>query len=257
MPGKCLPIQQPFAFPATVYYNVPVKKNLALILAGGSGSRIGGELPKQFVKLKDKTVIAHTIDRFEHHPRIHHIFIITNPEFREQTQAIVSEGGYKKVLKVINGGALRMDSSRIGVMAADPEIYENLLIHDAARPFVTKEVIDSMLEKLEHYDAVNMAVPSPDTIIEIDENNCIKSVPDRSTLRRVQTPQGFKLSVMQKAHRMAMENGITDATDDCSLILKFSLSPIYVIAGSAMNIKITYPQDFLLAESLAELFNNS
>lgn len=234
-----------------------MKKNLALILAGGSGSRIGGELPKQFVQLNDKPVIAHTIDRFETHPQIHHICIVTNPEFRDLTQSIVRGGSYKKVVSILNGGALRMQSSYTGVLAADPQVYENVLIHDAARPFVSKQIIDHMLESLGHYPAVNVALPSPDTIIEIDAQNFIKSVPDRSVLRRVQTPQGFKLTLIREAHRLAQEQQIDDATDDCSLILKFSLSPIYVIEGSPFNIKITYPQDLLLAETLAHRFHNS
>jgi 2-C-methyl-D-erythritol 4-phosphate cytidylyltransferase len=234
-----------------------MKKNLVLILAGGSGSRMGGELPKQFYTLKNKTVIGHTIDRFEAHPGIDHIYIVTHPEFRERAEQVVRTGSYRKVVKVMNGGAVRQDSSRIGVMAAEVETYENVLIHDAARPFVSKEIIDSMLEKLEQYQAVNVAIPSPDTIIEVDERHCLKAVPDRSVLRRVQTPQGFKLALMQEAHRMAAEQGITNATDDCSLILHFDLAPVVVVEGSPMNIKITYPFDLEVAEKLVELFSKS
>jgi 2-C-methyl-D-erythritol 4-phosphate cytidylyltransferase len=226
-------------------------KNLAIILAGGSGSRIDNHLPKQFFQLAKTPVLKHTLDKFENHPAIHHIFVVTNAEFRQQTETIVHSGKFKKVINVLNGGAFRQDSSRIGVEAADPRIYEQVLIHDAARPFVSKEIIDRVLEKLEEYQAVNVAIPSTDTIIEVDDNHLLKSVPERKYLRRVQTPQGFKLQLIKSAHRMALERQITNATDDCSLVLQFNLAPVYVVEGSPLNIKITYSSDLQIAEQIA------
>ncbi|MCP4216884.1 MAG: NTP transferase domain-containing protein, partial [bacterium] len=152
-----------------------MKKNLVLILAGGSGSRIAGQLPKQFLPLDGKPILLHTIDRFQKHPSIHHIIIVTNGEFLQNTEDILDRQrntagtAYNKVMRVLTGGKTRQDSSRIGVMAADPEIYGNILIHDAARPFISKKIIDDILEKLETYSAVNLAIPSADTILEIDE----------------------------------------------------------------------------------------
>lgn len=232
-----------------------MKKNLAIILAGGTGSRIDGDLPKQFLPLAGKPILHHTIKKFETHPHIQHIFLITNEGFVKQSREIVRLGGFKKVVKILNGGDTRQDSSRIGVTAADTETYENVLIHDAARPFVSTTIIDDVLEKLDTYAAVNVAVPSPDTIIAIDESNFIKDVPDRRYLRRVQTPQGFKLPFVGGAHRLALENNITGATDDCSLILKLDLASIYVVEGSPLNIKITYPMDLQMAEKILELEN--
>lgn len=225
-------------------------KNLAIILAGGSGSRIDGALPKQFLLLDGKTILQHAIEKFENHPHIEHIFIVIHGDYIDRTREIVRGSGYKKVVKILKGGETRQDSSRIGVTAAHPGEYENVLIHDAARPFVSKEIIDNILSALETHSAVNVAVPSPDTVIEIDADNFIKNVPDRKYLRRVQTPQAFKLDLIQKAHRLALENNITDATDDCFLILKLNLAPIYVVEGSERNIKITYALDLQLAEIL-------
>jgi len=230
-----------------------MKKNLAIILAGGSGSRIDNQIPKQFLTLAGKTILRHTIDRFENHPGIHHIFVVTNGEFYGKTREIIQNSRYKKVVNVLKGGETRQESSRIGVTAADPGDYENVLIHDAARPFVSKRIIDELLDQLKTYSAVNLAVPSPDTIIEIDDNNCIKKIPDRKNLRRVQTPQAFKLELMQKAHGLALEKGITNAGDDCSLILEFQLAPIFVVEGSPLNIKITYPIDLEIAEKILEM----
>lgn len=227
-------------------------KNLALILAGGSGSRIDEKLPKQFLILGGKTILQHSIEKFEHHPGINHIFVVMNGEFIDKAEEIVRKSGYQKVVKIMAGGETRQDSSRIGVTAAAGD-YENVLIHDAARPLVSKKIINDILEALNRYSAVNVAVPSSDTIIEIDGNNFIKDVPDRKYLKRVQTPQAFKWELIQKAHRLAVENNITNATDDCSLILKFNLAPIYVVEGSPLNIKITYPIDLQMAEKILEL----
>jgi 2-C-methyl-D-erythritol 4-phosphate cytidylyltransferase len=230
-----------------------MKKNLAIILAGGTGSRIEGELPKQFLTLAGKSILSRTIMKFEAHLHIHDVFLVTNPEYRDKSEAVVRSGGFEKVVKILNGGDTRQDSSRIGVTAAGPETYGKVLIHDAARPFVSKEIIDHLLEKLDTCAAVNVAIPSPDTIIEIDDGNFIKDVPDRRYLRRVQTPQGFQLPLIREAHRLALENNITNATDDCSLILKLNLAPVCVIEGSPLNIKITYPIDLQMAEKIREI----
>lgn len=227
-----------------------MKNNLVIILAGGSGSRIDNEVPKQFLELSGKTIIEHTIDKFEDHPAVHHIFIVTNGEFYDKTAEILRNSTYKKVVDVLKGGETRQESSRIGVTAAGARDYENVLIHDAARPFVSKKIIDDLLKQLDTFSAVNLAVPSADTIIEIDDDNLIKNVPERTCLRRVQTPQAFKLDLIQKAHGLALEKGITNATDDCSLILEFKLAPVYVVEGSPLNIKITYPMDIQMAESI-------
>lgn len=226
-----------------------MRKNLAIILAGGAGTRLNKETPKQFLKIEDKSIIEHTIERFEFHALIDHIFIVTNPEYYDQTLKIVNIRDFKKVKKVLKAGKTRQESSRIGVFSAVND-YENVLIHDAVRPFISDEIIENVLKELETYSAVNVAIPSNDTIIEIDEKNIIKKIPDRNFLRRVQTPQAFKLSLIQKAHKLAIENDIKDATDDCYLVLKFKLSDIYVVNGIEFNIKITYPMDINIAREI-------
>jgi 2-C-methyl-D-erythritol 4-phosphate cytidylyltransferase len=227
-----------------------MRRNLAIILAGGSGSRIGHETPKQFLKLRNKTILQHSLEKFEHHPHIHHVFLVIPGEYLNKAAKIIRDSGYRKVSKLIRGGQTRQESSRLGVTAALGGEYENVLIHDAARPFVSKKIIDDLLERLETYTAVNVAVPSPDTIIQIDDHNRVTDVPDRRYLRRVQTPQAFKLELIRDAHHLALEKGITNASDDCSLILQLKLADIYVIDGSERNIKITYPSDLQWAERM-------
>ncbi|MCU0286215.1 MAG: 2-C-methyl-D-erythritol 4-phosphate cytidylyltransferase [Acidobacteria bacterium] len=227
-----------------------MKKNLAIILAGGLGSRLDGILPKQFFLLAGKTILQHSFEKFENHPGIDHIIIVIHGDYLDRTQKIIVESGCKKIINVLKGGETRQDSSRIGVTAISPGHYENILIHDAARPLVSKEIIDNILAALDTHSAVNVAIPSPDTIIEIDPGNYIKNVPDRAYLRKVQTPQAFKLELIRQAHHLALENNITNATDDCSLVLKLNLAPVYVVPGSEKNIKITYPLDLQLAQNI-------
>ncbi len=233
-----------------------MKKNLAIILAGGTGIRIEDDLPKQFLKLSGKTILQHSIEKFENHPYIDHIFLVIHGEFLNKAEEIVRKSGHKKIVKILKGGQTRQESSRIGITAAAPGEYENVLVHDAARPFVSKKIIDDIFAALNTYAAVNIAVPSPDTIIEIDHKNLVKNIPHRKYLRRVQTPQGFKWDLIQKAHQLALDKGITNATDDCSLILTFKLADIYVVEGSPLNIKITYPLDIQIAEKIFAIENH-
>ena len=231
-------------------------KNLAIILAGGSGERLNNELPKQFIKVAGKSIIEHTVDRFENNENIDGIFIVVNPEYYDKTLHIVKKGEYKKVKKVLKGGKNRQESSRIGINVADENIYENVLIHDAVRPFISDEIINESILKLNKYQAIDVAVKSPDTIISINESDLIDGIPKRKFLRRGQTPQVFKLSLIKKAHSIAVEEGYDKATDDCSLILKYKLADILVIDGSDFNIKITYPIDIHIADKIFQL-NNS
>ncbi len=230
-------------------------KNLAIILAGGSGKRLKGDIPKQFLKLSGKLIIEHTIEKFEFHKDIDGIFIITNSEYYDKTIEIVDKNSYKKVKKVLKGGKTRQESSYIGISATSD--YDNVLIHDAVRPFIMSDLIDRILKALETHKAVDVAIDSPDTIIRIDENNFIEEIPDRKYLRRGQTPQAFKLEIIKKAHDLALKDNYFSSTDDCGLILKYNLSDIYVVAGNDFNIKITYPIDIHIADKIFQIKNEN
>jgi len=233
-----------------------MKKNLAIILAGGAGLRFKEETPKQFLKLAGKLIIEHTLEKFEDHLAIDDIFIVTNSDYYQKTQEVVEKNNYKKVKKILNGGSSRQESSEIGLIAGEGD-YENVFLHDAVRPFISKEIINEMLKKLKKYESIDVAIPSPDTIIQINSDQVIKDIPDRSYLRRGQTPQAFKLKTILKAHRLARKKGITNATDDCSLILKLKLADTYVVEGSNFNVKITYPIDIHIADKIFQLRNET
>lgn len=226
-------------------------KNYAIILASGTGARTGLDIPKQFIKIAGKTVIEHTIDTFENHARIDEIIIVSNPDYVELTENIIKQNNYRKVTKILAGGATRRESSFIGLNS----ITENtgkVLIHDAVRPFMQTKIIDECLEALKKYDAVDVAIKSADTIIKVNEDNIIEEIPERKYLRRGQTPQAFDLQLIRKAHELANQSEIT-VTDDCGLIVKLNLAKVYVVEGDDFNRKITYPIDVAIADKLFQL----
>ena len=220
--------------------------NYAIILASGSGERAGLNIPKQFAVIEEKTILEHTIEVFEKNNLINGIILVSNPLYIDKVKDILLKNNYSKVLKVLPGGKTRQQSSYIGISAIK-DFNSNVLIHDAVRPFINDKIISECIYALNEYKAVNVAIESSDTIIEIDNNNIIKNTLNRKFLRRCQTPQCFKLDIIKRAHELAIKDNLIENTDDCSLVLKYNLSDIFVISGSNNNIKITYPIDLEIA----------
>lgn len=224
-------------------------KNYAIILASGNSTRYKNSLPKQFEKIAGKTVLEHTIEIFENSDKIDSIIVVVTPEYRGLAENILFRNNYKKIEQLLMGGSTRKESSCIGVHSIK-EDEANVFIHDCARPFLSPQIINNCLKALNFHDAVDVAIPSTDTIIEV-EDNIIKNIPNRSHLMRGQTPQCFKLSVIKKAHKLSKNN--QNFTDDCSLILKYGLGKVYVVEGDIGNIKITYPSDIYMADRLFQM----
>ena len=224
-------------------------KNIALILASGSGTRCGLGYPKQFALIGEKTVLEHTLDAFEHHNKIDEIYIVTSKECMEKVKNIIKNGSYKKIIKVTEGGETRKDSSYNGISAIEYD-DANVLIHDGVRPLISSETITDCIENLKYNNAVCVTIESSDTIFITDENGIIKSIPKRAVIRRAQTPQCFKLKLIKKAHELAKNDKSCSVTDDCGLIMNYDLADIYTIQGNQNNIKITYPQDIEYAQSI-------
>ena len=149
--------------------------------------------------------------------------------------------------KVIKGGQTRQQSSYNGVN----EIPDGakVLIHDAVRPFVTQKIITDCVKALEKYNAVGVAIPCTDTIIQVN-NNLIENIPKREILMQIQTPQAFSVEVIKKAHEYAKEHPEIKVTDDCGLIKSLNLCDIFVVEGDVKNIKITYPKDLAIAKNI-------
>lgn len=227
-------------------------KNVALILASGNGERFGHNIPKQFYELNGKTILEYSIEAFENHDKIDEIILVINPKFRDLAEEILKKNNYKKVSKLLNGGKTRVESSYIGTSEIENGV--NVLIHDAVRPFVDKDIIDRNIEALNTYNAVGTAINSSDTIIQVDGNGFITQIPDRKFLRRVQTPQSFKSELIKKAHKLALEDFSASFTDDCGLIVKYNLDKIFIVEGSENNIKITTPEDLNVVKNILEKF---
>ena len=217
-------------------------KNIALILASGTGSRCKLGFPKQFAEINNKTILEYTIDAFENHELIDEIYLVTSKEFVEKVKKIVQKSNYKKIQTVIAGGETRKDSSYNGISAI-PYSNANVLIHDGVRPLISKEIITNCINTLKEKNAVCVTIESSDTIFVTNNNGVITNIPKRQTLKRAQTPQCFKLDIIKKAHELAKADKTCLVTDDCGLIMNYNLADIYTIDGDTNNIKVTYPED--------------
>lgn len=232
-----------------------MSKNIAVILAGGSGLRMGLDLPKQFLKVAGKAVLEHTVDAFQNHKKIDEIVIVSNQAFIHLVEDYVLANHWPKVKKILNGGTERYDSSLSAINAYSDEEDINLIFHDAVRPLVSDRIIDDVIESLNSYEAIDTAVDASDTIIQVDnDSNTISMIPKRSVLRRGQTPQGFKLNTIKNAYELALKDPKFIATDDCGVISKYLPDvPIYVVKGEEANFKLTYKEDIFLLDKLFQM----
>ena len=229
-----------------------MKRNIAIILAGGVGSRLGMSTPKQFFKVAGKMVVEHTIDVFERNQHIDEIAIVSNPALVADFENIVLRNKWRKVKKILKGGPERYYSSLSAITAYQNE-DANLIFHDAVRPLVSQRIIDDVVEALATHRAVNVAVPSADTIIEV-EGDFITNIPDRSRLRRGQTPQAFDRQLIAEAYDKALQDPNFRTTDDCGVVRTYvPEEPIYVVRGEESNMKLTYREDTYMMDKLFQL----
>lgn len=222
---------------------------VAVVLGGGAGTRFGAARPKQLLTLAGKTLVEHCVAAFASAPGIDEVLLVMGPGFTDEAAELV--GG--QVRAVIEGGAGRADSVRnaLAYLSAryDPD-STGVLFHDAARPLVDQRMIADCVAALGQHDAIGTAVPSADTIV-VARDGVMSHVPPRETLLRCQTPQCFRLSVINKAHELAAKDPAFVPTDDCGVVLRYLPEvPVHVVAGSERNIKITYPADLAIAEAL-------
>ena len=228
-------------------------RTVAVVLAGGTGTRLGLGIPKQLLKIAGKPIIEHTLAVFEAAPEIDEIIVLMASGHVAEAQQIVDKAGFRKVTKVIEGGDTRNATTRIALDAVGEQDC-NILFHDAVRPLLSGRIVRECVNALWTYSAVDVAIPSADTIIQVDENECITDIPVRSTLRRGQTPQAFRSSTIREAYRLAAGDPNFAATDDCGVVLRYLPEvPIKVIDGSVENIKVTHPVDVHLADKLFQL----
>lgn len=217
--------------------------NIASILAAGSGRRMGSSLPKQFLDLNGKPLIAHTIECFQRHPGIDEIIVVTAKEHFDKMEEIKETYHFSKLTQCIEGGSERYLSSCNAVRACAND-NDNLLLHDAARPHVSIELLDKILKALEEYRAVAVGIPASDTIYQTDGQQHITAVPQRKSLWLAQTPQSFRLGTIRQAFALAEQDPTFVPTDDISLVVKYLPNEtIKLITGDIRNLKITYAED--------------
>lgn len=225
-------------------------KNIAVILAGGIGSRLGADKPKQFLEICGRMVIERTIDAFETNDCIDEIAVVINPMYVSDMKEIVKRNVWKNVTKVLKGGAERYMSTLSAIKAYEDAEDVNIIFHDAVRPLVSQEIIDRVVKSLQEHDAVGVAVKVTDTIWEA-EGEAIKTVPDRSVLRKAQTPQAFRLSVIKDAYRRGLQDPKMSSTDDCGMVMRYMPEKkIFIVEGEERNIKLTYKEDVPYIEML-------
>lgn len=229
-------------------------KNIAIILAGGTGQRLGDTIPKQFLKVAGKKVIEHTLDVFQNHPQIDEIAVVSNPNFVNEIENIAIKNNYTKLKKILQGGKERYHSSLSAINAYDGDKEINLIFHDAVRPLVNDRIISDCIAALDKYKAVDVAIKTTDTIIKVNEDEYITGIPARDYLRNGQTPQAFKLSTIKQAYKLALCDPGFKTTDDCGVVYKYMPNElVYVVKGEQFNMKLTYKEDLFLLDKLFQL----
>lgn len=216
-----------------------------IIAAAGNSTRYGTGKSKQFLILDNTPVLIKSIQAFEAIDDVKEIIVTARKQDFDIIEDFIAQYGVRKVKHIVEGGATRQDSIYAAVEKVDEEA-DLIAVHDGARPLIKRKVIESVIQKADEVDAAACAVPVKDTIKIIDSSGKIVTTPERDSLRAVQTPQIFKFSLYKEAIGKAVSDG-KQYTDDCQLVESMGY-PVYLVDGDYENIKITTPDDLLVAE---------
>lgn len=227
-------------------------RTVGVVLAGGVGARLGLNVPKQMVKIAGKTILEHTVTAFNESPEIDEVIVMITPGWSEHVATLLGNR-FDKLTKILEGGSTRNETTR-KVLDSITDDECKVVLHDAVRPLLDERIIRECVETLDAFGAVDVVIPSADTIVEVDGNDVITSIPNRALLRRGQTPQAFKLSILKEAYAKAMDDPYFAATDDCGVVLKYLPEvPIKTVLGAEHNLKVTHPVDLFIADKLFQL----
>jgi 2-C-methyl-D-erythritol 4-phosphate cytidylyltransferase len=223
-------------------------KVVAIIVAAGSGKRMGRSTKKQFLSIGSKPILAYTLDVFDSINRVDRIILVIPRGWKRYCQKeIIEKYRYRKEIEIISGGARRQDSVACGLALVSSD-YEIVIIHDGVRPFVTRRMVIESIVRARKFGACVVAVPVSDTVKMVNSKGVIDRTLPREYLWRVQTPQTFRFSLIKKAYAKALKDKFY-GTDDAQLVEKMN-KPVKVISGDYHNIKITTKEDLILAETL-------
>ena len=230
--------------------------NIALILAAGTGSRMGNaDKPKQFLPIYGKPLMIHTIEAFEMHDDIDKIVVVTSEGYDDQVKVWCKQYDLGKVSAVAIGGDSRQVSVYNGLQAIkalgakDDDI---IVIHDAARPLISQNIITNNIEACKKYDAVDTVIKASDTIVASSDAERITNIPNRSELYQGQTPQTFKFALISEAHEKAKAGQIPNVTDDTKLVISMG-KEVHLVEGSKQNFKITTFDDLMMLKALLKI----
>ena len=224
-------------------------KHHAIIVAGGLGQRMEKAVPKQFLLLANKPVIAWSVETCITSPLIDVIIIAIHPDYTTQLTQILNTHFPQNKIIITNGGSTRQESCFNALNAYSFDSNDIVLIHDAARPFITTSMIQECVETTTKYGASGIYTRVKETIAQVNNDTVIKVLP-RSTLCAAQTPQCFRYSIIMDAHKKALQKNILDATDDISLVIDAGYPVKAIIGNYYNNIKITTQEDITIAESI-------
>lgn len=222
--------------------------NIAVILAGGTGSRMSLDKPKQFALINGRPLMAYTLSAFENSLLIDKIYFVSNKDYIDESALIIKEFNFVKVQQIIGGGKTRQESVYNALKNIEAKDDDIVVLHDCARPLVTSQIIEENIRACIECQAVETAIKVTDTIVECDGKEMIQPL-DREKLYQVQTPQTFTFSLIKKAHQSALENNIQNASDDAQLIKLLGRS-VRIVEGNKYNFKITTDEDLLIFNAI-------
>lgn len=225
--------------------------NIALIIAGGTGNRMGQDIPKQFLNVRDKPVIVYTMERFQQHKDIDVIAAVCLEGWEVMLRAYANQFGIAKLRHIIKGGENGQSSIRNGLFELSRFYSEDdiVLVHDAIRPMVSEEIITGCIEKTKKFRSAVTTVPCQEAMLETTDGETTNKSYPRENLKRTQTPQGFYLGDLVNAHKRALEAGITNSVASCTLMAELG-ETVHFCKGSEKNIKLTTVDDIEIFKAL-------
>ena len=230
--------------------------NYGVVVAGGVGTRMGADKPKQFLIIGNKPIIVHTVEKFVLCSELEKIIVLTPSDWIEYTEDILEKNLGDNLMKrvaVIEGGATRNETimNSINYIESNYGLDDDtvILTHDAVRPFVTHRIIKDNIEAVMKYGATDTVIPATDTIVEAQDGNIISAIPDRSKMYQGQTPQSFKAKELRDTYQ-ALTQEEKDILTDATKIYVLKGKQVKLVKGESFNIKITYPYDLEVAETL-------
>lgn len=228
--------------------------NIALIIAGGVGTRMHQDIPKQFLSVNDKPIIVYTMEAFQNHSNIDAIYIACLNGWQEILKAYIKQFNITKAIKVVDGGKNGQDSIRNGVFAIAEEYKENdlILIHDAIRPMLSEDIISENIAICKKFGNAVTVIPCMEAMLKSEDEIESEESILRNSLFRAQTPQTISVDNAVKLHKVALQKGITNSVATCTLLLELGYK-VYFAKGSELNIKITTTDDITIFKALLSM----